>query len=104
MTVPILCNENSETKVISMLDNEIVKIGQWHCRKCHHNWYPRSPKIPPRCANEECKTMKWNRWPKDFDIQKCTCIDCLYMHKREQELKTQSETKRAPRKPKVNMK
>lgn len=84
MREPILVDEKS-LRPISMLDSEIGTVRQWHCRVCHHNWLPRSFKVPRRCANATCKSIKWNKWPADSKPGDPSCIECMFLFKKEKE-------------------
>lgn len=37
-------------------------MEQHHCLRCNHDWYPRSPNKPRRCAY--CNVLNWDKPPR----------------------------------------
>jgi hypothetical protein len=74
-----------------------VELPRMHCRRCHYTSKLRVELAPQRCANTTgyvdsegnerpaCHTWLWGKWPDDFDIQTCKCLDCLLIWRREKE-------------------
>jgi hypothetical protein len=43
------------------MTTELLNMPVLKCRICGHQWYPRTPKLPTRCASTQCASLNWNR-------------------------------------------
>lgn len=41
--------------------NEPIILPTFICLRCGHQWYPKKPERPLRCAASRCKTPYWDR-------------------------------------------
>lgn len=42
--------------------SEMIKgLPVLKCKRCGHEWYPRSRKKPDRCANKKCNSPYWDK-------------------------------------------
>jgi hypothetical protein len=45
-------------------ERSVMPRKAYRCRQCRHLWVPKHGKYPDRCANPDCRSMRWNQ-PKE---------------------------------------
>ena len=79
----------SEQPEEHILDGRLDPLFKHHCRRCHHNWWPRSPIPPQQCPRPGgCGSFDWHKpyvrplsaLRDSTQISLLNCAECMSLY------------------------